>query len=597
MTSTNTPPKNKGCLKVFILIFILFVIPLAVATFYLFKQIRGGFVTITKNTVLEVIPKGKIVEEITKTPIEAILEAISQKDSKETTLWQIVSSIKTAADDRRVQAILLDLDYVTQVSFSQLWEIRESLKYFKDKGKKIYATTYLMTNPILYTISVADTIYIHPTSTLYLYHPIIELIYLKRTFEKLGINFYVFRAGKYKSAAETLYRENMSETTRENFRNILHYVAEEYLTTISSSRKIKKQELRNFIKNTHTYLEKHLGDSSTTVLQFGLVDKIATKEEVKEELKKKYNKPSFIDFKSYYNKTRPKTRYEKIGILVAQGEIVYSKEQKGDKIAAFTYKKIIKNLEKRDDIKALILRVNSPGGSALASEIIRETLVKYVKKKNIPLIVSMSGVAASGGYWISTPATKIVATPYTLTGSIGVFGLLAHLKGTFDKLGFTPDGVAYDTAAALYIPWRTLTEENRRYYTALVNDIYLDFTKLVANSRGIEDIDKVAEVKVWIGKEAQKAKLVDHIGGLEFAIKLAAKEANLKKYSVEFIQESPNLYSLIVESISAYVSTKPPINNILRDYYNLQSIDFLLENVKKEGGNFSVYSYCFCKPF
>ena len=486
-------------------------------------------VTVADNSILTISIPYTIDERTNK----GILNSISfwELDNGRIGLNDILTRIKVAETDDKIKGIYLDLSSITG-SFATLEEIRNALIHFKTSKKFIVAYSEYYSQSSYYLASTADKIYLYPEGLLEFTGLSSQSIFFKGALDKLGIEAQVIKVGTYKSAVEPYILDKMSAANREQVTSFLGSIYSHYLDEISLSRKIPTDSLFNIA-------DKLKIQDAKDAVTYGLVDATKYKDEILAELRsrlkvEKDTKINSISIEDYnvQDKSIPKNSNDRIAIVYAVGEIVPG-EGNDQQIGSEKISREIRTVREDEKVKAVVLRVNSPGGSALASDVIwREVvLTKAVK----PIIVSMGDLAASGGYYISAAADSIFAQPNTITGSIGVFGIIPNFQRFFnDKLGITFDVVKTAEFADLGAFDRPLTAQEQSIIQRSVNKIYYTFTQNVADGRKKERsyIDSIGQGRVWTGSQAIELGLVDRIGGIEDAIKSAAKKANIQEYSL-----------------------------------------------------------------
>ncbi|MFD0863680.1 signal peptide peptidase SppA [Sungkyunkwania multivorans] len=443
-------------------------------------------------------------------------------------LDDIVQAIEYAETDERIKGISIQDGFVI-AGIAQTKAIRDALLKFKESGKFIYAYGDFYSQKDYYLGSAADSIFINPQGEMDFRGLSSEVIYLKDLQEKSGIKMEVIRHGKYKSAVEPFLENEMSEANREQISVFLQSIWNEMLAEIGDSRSLSTQQLNEIAdelgaRSPELAIENRIIDGVSYMDEYEALLRKASDIEEDDDLR-------MVSIKDYIKKAKPDTDLDasKIAILYAQGEIMYAKGDE-DIIGQVTMTKAIRKIKEDEDIKAVVLRVNSPGGSALASELIWREIELLKEEK--PVIVSMGNVAASGGYYIACNADKIVAEPTTITGSIGVFGTLPNLKGLADKIGMNAEQVGTNERASGYSLFEPLSDDFRSYVKEGIEDIYSTFLKRVADGRGmtVAEVDSIAQGRVWAGTDAIKNGLVDELGGLDVALKLAAEAADLEEY-------------------------------------------------------------------
>ena len=510
---------------------------------------------------------------------EALQEVLSSDKPTTITLRKAINTLNAAAKDKKIIGIYIKGSNTPGVTgLANLQEIRQALQRFGETGKTIIAYDMDWTEREYYLGSVADEIVINPLGALELNGLSSQTLFLSGALDKFGIGVQVTRVGKYKSAVEPFTQEKMSPENRQQTLQLLQNIWDEYLQTIAKSRKYTKQQLQAIVDNKGMLM-------ANDALNSKLVDKVVYYDEVLTKLKeltgKKEEDKTFTQISlNNYSKVAKVAQTlsknvksnNKIGVVYAQGEIVNGtgtpREIGGDRLA-----KELRRLRLDDKVKAVVLRVNSPGGSASASEVIGRE-VKLISEEK-PLIVSMGNIAASGGYWISMNADRILAQANTITGSIGVFGVLFNIQEIANKNGITWDVVKIGKFADLDTTSRPKTEDELVLIQKMVDSIYERFITNVATARNLapEKVEEIAQGRVWSGANAQKLGLVDEIGGIETAIKVAAEEAELgDSWKVEEYPKSRSLEQRIFRSLSGVEVDIPttPLDPLTTEFKNLQ---------------------------
>lgn len=474
-----------------------------------------------------------------------VLLLASRENFELPTLYDVVRMINRARRDSAVKGILVQCG-TNANGFGASEEIRNALQGFKSAGKFVYAYGAVIPQGAYHVASVADKIYINPVGGVEWKGFSMQSAFLKGTLDKLEIEPQVFYAGKFKSATEPFRETEMTEPNRVQTLELLNDLYNHFLLSVSQNRKIDTAELRR-------YADQELVQFAGDALQYKLVDGLKYDDEVKEEIKQllkvdKYDKLNLVSFSKYSKATEFKqTGKEKIAVIYAQGEIVDGKGER-DRIGSDSYRNMIRRARLDKSIRGIVLRVNSPGGSALASEEIWREIALARKEK--PVVVSFGDVSASGGYYLSCGADSIFAQPNTITGSIGVFMLLPNMQKFFNnKLGITFDGVQTTKAEPL-TNVKPLTESQKRYLQAGVDSIYMVFKTRVAEGRkrDINYIDSIAQGRVWSGTRAVQLGLVDRLGGLQDAIACVARMARISDYRLREYPEKQTLMEMIFGS-------------------------------------------------
>ncbi|MRX46008.1 signal peptide peptidase SppA [Pedobacter puniceum] len=484
---------------------------------------------VKENSILYVNLNFPITERSADNPFEDV-DFGPLKSEKVLGLNDILKSIKNAKDDDKIKGIYLDVSYVL-TGMATLEEIRNELINFKKSGKFIIAYSEVYSQGAYYLASVANKVYLNPQGILELKGFSSQISFFKGALEKLAIEPQIIKVGTYKSAVEPFILESMSDANKQQMTALLGSLFENFTKGIAASRKIPQDSV-------YAIANKLQSRSPEDAVKLKLVDGLKYKDEVLAELKKLTKTDlkddlttiSLSDYVSSIKNTS--TAKDRIAVVYANGDIMGG-EGDENTIGSETVSRALRKAREDDKIKAVVLRVNSPGGSALASDVIWREVV--LTKKVKPIMVTMGDYAASGGYYIACAADSIFAEPNTITGSIGVFAILPNMKGFFnEKLGVTFDGVKTSEYADLGNISRPLTEAEKMLLQKEVNRTYNDFTKRVADGRKISQqyVDSIGQGRVWTGQQAVKLGLVDRIGHIEDAIKAAAKKAKIKEYRI-----------------------------------------------------------------
>lgn len=494
-------------------------------------------------------------------------------------LDKFLKTISHAKTDDNIKGIYLDVSSIP-IGMANLEEVRAALLDFKTSGKWIYSYSEVYTQKGYYLASVADKIYLNPAGIMELRGLSAELMFFKNALEKLDVEMQIIRHGKFKSAIEPFMLDKMSESNRKQMELILNSTWISMLDVITESRKIPFETINELA-------DKIKIQKAEDALEHGFVDKLVYKDELIDILKEKLavedeSKINYIKIGKYAaSLVNPMEELKKfapsnnqIAVVYASGDIVSGKGEKGD-MGSETISKAIREARLDTNVKAIVLRVNSPGGSALASDIMWREVV--LAKKAKPVIVSMGDVAASGGYYISCAADKIVADEKTITGSIGVFGVIPNAKGFFNnKLGITFDTVKTNTHSDMMTIFRPLTAEEKDIIQIGVENIYDDFITKVAQGRNMtkEQVDSIGQGRVWTGMDAKKIGLVDEIGGINKAIEMAKEMAKMESYElVAYPKIEKNPFMDVVIALSEDAETRIVKNKLGESFKYYQKIE------------------------
>ncbi len=536
--------------KSFLAAFVALIVFSFVAFIFLIGIIGGlaaeEEVAVAENSVLHLKLDAQITELQAENPLAGLPFS---GEAPKIGLLQLKDAIRHAKDDASIKGICLEVSYPI-AGFSSIEEIRQSLLDFRKSGKWVVAYDEVMSEGAYYLASAADKVYLNPEGEIEFNGLTIEISFFKRLFDKLEIKPQIFRVGEFKSAVEPFILEKMSPENRLQLTELANSIYGFTLQRISEARNIPVEKLKEIS-------DKMLVHSAAEAKQYGLVDELYYKDQLTEELKGRLSLSKSDDIKfikySKYRKTYSnyKSSKNEIAVIVADGTIMPGKANDQQQvIGADTFVEEIRKAREDDDIKAIVLRVNSPGGEFRASDMMWREI--QLAKKAKPIIASMGDYAASGGYYLAMGCDTIVAQPHTITGSIGIFGMMFDMSGFLgNKIGITFDEVRTGEFGEMYTVSRPLTEAEKNFWQKNLNDHYDTFTGKAAEGRGIavEEIKKVASGRVWSGAQAQERKLVDALGGFDDAVKIAAQSAGVADdYKVRFYPEQkPFLENLITQ--------------------------------------------------
>ncbi|MCC2621666.1 signal peptide peptidase SppA, partial [Escherichia coli] len=450
---------------------------------------------------------------------------------QENSLFDIVNTIRQAKDDRNITGIVMDLKNFAGGDQPSMQYIGKALKEFRDSGKPVYAVGENYSQGQYYLASFANKIWLSPQGVVDLHGFATNGLYYKSLLDKLKVSTHVFRVGTYKSAVEPFIRDDMSPAAREADSRWIGELWQNYLNTVAANRQIPAQQVFPGAQGLLEGLTKTGGDTAKYALENKLVDALASSAEIEKALTKEFGWSKTdknyraISYYDYALKT-PADTGDSIGVVFANGAIMDGEETQGN-VGGDTTAAQIRDARLDPKVKAIVLRVNSPGGSVTASEVIRAELAA-ARAAGKPVVVSMGGMAASGGYWISTPANYIVANPSTLTGSIGIFGVITTVENSLDSIGVHTDGVSTSPLADVSIT-RALPPEAQQMMQLSIENGYKRFITLVADARHStpEQIDKIAQGHVWTGQDAKANGLVDSLGDFDDAVAKAAELAKV----------------------------------------------------------------------
>ncbi|CAH6849621.1 protease IV, a signal peptide peptidase [Vibrio chagasii] len=526
------------------LVNLIFLLSIAVIYFVYFHSDTAP-PTVPQQSALVLNLSGPIVEQSRYiNPMDSVTGSLLGKDlPKENILFDIVETIRYAKDDDNVTGIVLALKELPETNLTKLRYIAKALNEFKASGKPIYAVGDFYNQSQYYLASYATKVYMSPDGGVLLKGYSAYSLYYKTLLEKLDVNTHVFRVGTYKSAIEPFIRDDMSDAAKESASRWLGQLWSAYVDDVSNNRQIDAKTLNPSMDTFLKELESVDGDIAKLAEKLGLVDELATRQQVRIELadvfgsdgQDSYNALGYYEYRATMLPDMSSESHD-VAVIVASGAIMDGKQPRGT-VGGDTTAALLRQARNDEKVKAVVLRVDSPGGSAFASEVIRNE-IEAIKQAGKPVVVSMSSLAASGGYWISMGADKILAQPTTLTGSIGIFSVITTFEKGLNDIGVYTDGVGTSPFSGLGIT-TGLTESAKDAFQMGIEHGYRRFIGLVGENRGmgVDAVDKIAQGRVWTGQDAMQNGLVDEIGDFDDAIAAAASLAELESYNIYWVEE------------------------------------------------------------
>jgi len=505
---------------------------------------------IPRSAALVLAPQGRIVEEQSGDPLERALEEAAGEIRQETCLRDLVDVVDHARDDERIRALVLDLGGLERAGLPALQDLAQSIRWFREAGKKVYVHGQEFTQRQYYLAAQADEVYLDPMGFVLLDGYAYFRSYLHGAADKLSVDINVFKVGSHKSSPETWTRSDMSPEDREDAMVWIGALWDAYKADVAAARKLEPGLIQAYADEAAAGVRATGGDLAQYALARGLVDGLKTQEEFEKIVAGVAGEDDetggykSVDWKPYLSVVRSQDALaggedRNVGVIVASGEILDGDHPPG-LVGGDTLATMLREVREDDDYAAVVLRIDSPGGSVLASEMIRRE-VAALSAAGKPVVASMGTVAASGGYYIAMDADRIIAAPTTITGSIGVYAIIPTFQRTLARMGITNDGFGTtDLAGAMDLD-RELGQEARQILQASVEFTYRTFVEGVARGRGRrpEEIESLAQGRVWTGADAHAAGIVDELGGVDDAIAEAAKLAGLEEgYGVEWIERS-----------------------------------------------------------
>ncbi len=495
------------------------------------------------DAALVIAPNGTLVEQRS---VRSPISVLQGGDGiRQVLLRDMVDAIRNAATDPRIKVLILEPDGLSGAGLSKLEEIGAAVADFRKAGKKVYAWGKNYNQTQYHLAAQADEVYVNPDGYVLLTGFGRYPTYFKGLFDQIGVKMQVFRVGTYKSFVEPYTRSDMSPEDRDATREYLDAAWQAYQADITAARPKAGARIARYVGEAPELLAAADGDAAKMALDAGFVDGLKSADEWRDFVRGLVGPAAdgkgfkHVDLATYIGRVREEAPHPaaRVGVVVAQGSIVDGEQPPGvvggDSVAG-----LIRQAREDDAIKALVLRIDSPGGSATASEVIRRELA-LTRKAGKPVVVSMGSVAASGGYWIAMAADEVWASPTTITGSIGIFAMLPDLSGPMAKLGLTVDGIGTTPLAAGLDPRRPLDPQIGKLLQSSIEHGYKRFLTVVGEARKMspEAVDQVAQGRVWMGIQAKEKGLVDKLGGLDAALKAAAARAGLTDYDVSYVEK------------------------------------------------------------
>jgi protease-4 len=569
--------------------------------------------TVPDRAALVVKPQGRIVEQLSGDPVQRAIESAQGQQRQQTRLWDLVAAIRAAATDKRIRVLVLRLDDMQGAGLPELQELARAIRKFRASGKPVIAYGAAYDQDQYYLAAQADQIYLDPTGYVMIEGYSSYPLYFKGLLQKLGVDMNVFRVGKFKSAVEIFTRNDMSKADKEQSQAYLDVLWSNYQKGVTSARKLPAGAIETYVDSLSQAVAAANGNAAKVALQAKLVTALAGKLQVQRKLiglvgeDKSTGSYNQISVQDYARMIDAHTLHDgdgdaRIGVIVASGDIQDGSQPPGA-IGGKSLSRLILQAQMDRNIKAVVLRVDSPGGSVAASEEIYQQL-EALRAAGKPLVVSMGDLAASGGYYISAPANQIWASPATLTGSIGIFAIIPTINQTLSKIGVSVDGVGTTPLAGALSIVRPLSSEASQLVKSQIDRGYQEFVDRVASGRREtpQQIDAIAQGRVWAGADARRIGLVDHLGTLEDAVKAAARLAKIKKYQVQFVRPhltwTEELFQqtqvrAAAEAVSLFRAGDPS-SGLAEVASRLDPMARDLKQLARLSVPGHVYAYCFC---
>ncbi|MDB6010293.1 MAG: hypothetical protein JWL65_2543 [Gammaproteobacteria bacterium] len=590
----------------------LHLVVLLVVFGFVVGALRGSVPTVPLKAALLVAPEGDIVEQSSGDALERAVQEARGQGHAETLLWDLTDSIRAAAKDKRIQIVALDLEKFDGAGQPTLEELAKALHEFRATGKKVISYGNEMTQERYYLAAQSDEIYVDPMGFVLIDGYARYRMFYKEALDKLGVDINVFRVGAYKSAVEEYTRTDMSPEDKQESSAYLNALWTSYQEAITRARKLPADALSKYVNTLAKTVPAAGGNAAQVALEAGLVTGIKSRLDVEKRIIDLVGEDETTgSFKSVSTTDYARVAHAdmkihadgkpRVGVVVASGEILDGDQPPGT-VGGDSTARLIRQARLDKNIKAVVLRVNSPGGSVMASEeIYRELLALRAAGK--PVVVSMSTLAASGGYYISAPADEIWASPATLTGSIGIFAIIPTIDKTLGKVGVTVDGVGTTPLAGQLRIDRPMSDDSRALLQSQIGRGYEEFLSRVSAGRKKtrEEIDAIAQGRVWAGTDAKRLGLVDQLGSFDDAVKSAARRAKLTDYQLEFVEpELTWAQQLVLQFkskavktvLSAVVDEKTAA--LARVAQKFDPLTREIERLSRFTERNKVYAYCFC---
>jgi len=587
---------------------VIFIVLLVISLTIISTLFPSGDDPIKEGAILDLNIKGSLVEELSQTDFEKAIAEFSGESQTETLITDVIRVIRHAKDNDDISTLLISTDGFAGGSTTKLELIADEISDFKTSGKKVIAYSAQGYGTAQYYLAAfADEVHLHDYTAVFIDGYRTVRIYYKSFFDKFLIDANVFKVGEYKAFVEPYFRDEMSNEAKGNVIEWITVLWDGYLEQVSEARGISDESLKYFIDNPGLVAKGSGGDFAKAAVEYGIIDQLSNRREFRDYLYsiapgEEDDEVNIVDMNKYMRSVEMdpvfKESESNVGVIIAKGSIVDGSSNPGT-IAGDDFVTIVRKAYNDETVKALVLRVDSGGGSAYASELIADELEKF-RNSGRPIIASMGGVAASGGYYISTPADKILAERHTITGSIGVGGFIPTFERALEFIGINEDGVStVDITTSIA---ESLTEKDKALFQMGTDLVYEKFISKVANNRGVtnEEIDKIARGKVWIGSKALEIGLIDEIGGIDRAIELAAQlaENDDEEYGVKRINRDSNLdsfFGVMMAKITFSIAHLTGLDFFYQKNDLINEIEQSFDELSMMNDPNGIYMKCFCE--
>ena len=575
--------------------------------------LSGTAPLLPERAALLIQPVGAIVEELEGDPFDRALAELLDEAQPQTVLQDIVDALEYARDDDRIGAVHIELSTLGPAGLPKLQRIARAIEDFKQSGKPVIASADFMSQQAFFIAAHADEVYLHPEGGILLQGYGRFRTYFADAIEKLKLDWNIFKVGTFKSAVEPFERMDMSDADREATLNLIDQLWDAYLEAVAAAREIDAADVRNYAEGFTEALVAAEGDLAKAAREHELVDELMTRTQLRElligyvgadeESDVSYSAIGMAEYLAHEDMLNgDRVADQNVGIIIASGAIQSGTQPPGA-VGADSTAALLQRARDDESVKAVVLRVDSPGGSAFASDVIANEIAA-LQNAGKPVVASMSSVAASGGYWIAVGADRVFASPMTITGSIGIFGMFPTYQRTAAHLGIANDGVGSTPFAGQLRPDREMTDETKRLFQLVIEEGYDDFIGRVATYRGMDKdaVDAVGQGRVWTGADALRHGLVDELGGLEEAVAFAAElvdmpegEYGQKPITIEL---SPT-EQMIVDMLGTAKSFGLQFGFLRSEPSSLQKLAGRLEQLLTPLTQFDdpkgIYAHCLCE--
>ena len=591
---------------------VLHLVLLLIVFVLFFGAMQDTPLALPDRAVLVIQPYGFLVEQIEGDPFDRALAELAGDGKPQTLVQDIVDALEFAKEDDRIEVVHLELSSLIGAGLSKLQHLSAAIEDFKTSGKPVIASADFLSQQGYYIAAHADEVYLHPNGMLLLRGYGRFRNYYKDAIDLLRIDWNVFRVGTHKAFVEPYTRMDMSDEDRETTLRLIEQLWSLYQVDVETARELETGTIEDFTDNFFEIVEEAGGDLATVAAQYGLVDDLLKRTEVRELLidyvgpdpdnADTYKAASMYDYLAQMRVlSGDKVGSKNVAVIVAAGEILFGTQPPGT-IGGDSTAELLRRARNDDSVEAVVLRVDSPGGSAFASEIIVDEILA-LQEEGKPVVASMGSVAASGGYQISMYADRIFASPSTITGSIGIFGMFPTYQRTLDAVGIATDGIGSTPWSGEFRPDRAMSEQAKQLFQFVIDDGYRDFIGSVADSREMEidAVDAIGQGQVWTGMDALNNGLVDELGGLDDAIALAAELAGIsdEDFGIKIIdQELSPTEQILIDLISTFAT----LGIDMSGWAGQRSlVDDIKDSVAEKTNTLlkfndpkGVYSHCFC---